>query len=178
MKPVIIIAVVVVCSVVAVLGILVLQEIGTIQEQLKQESLATKGIVELDNCMTILNEIGNYPFIDQTQNEMILKRHGDCIDNAIEKYGTDEIKEQYEENKSIQPTYVYEFQKPTMAELEEEKAELKKRKAEFIDACIELNYGHVDAMNRCIDSADIAVEFMCKKFAEESKEYEECMNPP
>jgi len=125
------------------------------QEEQQQKKLVQEGLDELSKCMQYQQQIELNPFIDQTQNQMMVKQYSDCIDNAIEKYATDEVKQKIEEMSSIQPSFQpneYEFQKPSIKELEE-------RKAEFIDVCRELFYGQIDKLNRCIDGADIAIKY-------------------
>jgi len=120
------------------------------QEEQQQKKLAQEGLDELNKCMQYQQQIELNPFIDQTQNQMMVKQYSDCIDNAIEKYGTEEVKQKIKEANTIQPSYQpneYEFDKPSVKEIEE-------RKAEYLNVCRELFYGQIDKLTRCIDGAD------------------------
>jgi len=123
------------------------------QEEQEQKKLAQEGLDELSKCMQIQQQLVLNPFIDQSQNQMIVKQYADCIDNVSEKYLTDEMRAEIDEMNSIQPTYEYEyeyeFNKPTVNEL-------KERKAEFIEVCSELFYCQIEKLNRCIANADLA----------------------
>ena len=123
------------------------------QEEQQQKKLAQEGLDELNKCMQYQQQIELNPFIDQTQNQMMVKQYSDCVDNAIEKYGTDEVKQKIKEANmpSYQPNE-YEFEKPSVKELEE-------RKAEIVQNCIDSLYGQVDAMNRCINTADMVAQY-------------------
>ena len=142
------------------------------QEEQQQKKFAQEGLDELNKCMQYQQQIELNPFIDQTQNQMMVKQYSDCVDNAIEKYGTDEVKQKIKEANmpSYQPNE-YEFEKPSVSELEE-------RTAKIIQSCQEMFFGQIDKLNRCIDNADIAVEYLCTKYDKYSLEYEECMNTP
>jgi hypothetical protein len=123
------------------------------QEEQQQKKFAQEGLDELNKCMQYQQQIELNPFIDQTQNQMMVKQYSDCVDNAIEKYGTDEVKQKIKEANmpSYQPNE-YEFEKPSVKELEE-------RKAEIVQNCIDSLYGQVDAMNRCINTADMVAQY-------------------
>ena len=123
------------------------------QEEEQQKKFAQEGLDELNKCMQYQQQIELNPFIDQTQNQMMVKQYSDCVDNAIEKYGTDEVKQKIKEANmpSYQPNE-YEFEKPSVKELEE-------RKAEIVQNCIDSLYGQVDAMNRCINTADMVAQY-------------------
>ena len=140
------------------------------QEEQQQKKLAQEGLDELNKCMQYQQQIELNPFIDQTQNQMMVKQYSDCVDNAIEKYGTDEVKQKIKEANmpSYQPNE-YEFEKPSVDELE-------KRTAKMIQVCQELFFGQIEELTRCIDNADVGVEYLCTKYDRYSLEYEECMD--
>ena len=147
MKPVIIIAIAIS---IAVAIILVMVVSIPYQEEQQQKKLAQEGLDELNKCMQYQQQIELNPFIDQTQNQMVVKQYSDCVNNAIEKYGTDEVKQKINEMNSVKPAYPpneYEFDKPSVDEL-------KEMKAEYLDVCRELFFGQIDKLTRCIDGAD------------------------
>lgn len=103
--------------------------------------------------MEIQQQLEINPFIDQTENQMIVNEYTDCVNDAIEKYGTDDVKQKIQQRESTQPSIQpneYEFQKPSVQEIEE-------KKAKYLETCRELFYGQIEELNRCINSVDWAV---------------------
>ncbi len=92
MKPIVIIAIAVVCSVVAVLGVLfVIQQIE-INEMNRQRILDGKLIL----CNSII--VSSNPFNMNSQNQAEIE-YEICFTNAINEYGNDEQKIQWELSK-------------------------------------------------------------------------------
>ena len=168
MKPVIIIAIAIS---IAVAIILVMIVSIPYQEEQEQKKLAQEGLEALEKCESIKLNWNPNPFAENgLANQQLVNDYENCVDNAIEKYGTDEVKQKIKEANmpSYQPNE-YEFEKPSVSELEE-------RTAKIIQSCQEMFFGQIDKLNRCIDNADIAVEYLCTKYDKYSLEYEECMD--
>ena len=151
MKPVIIIAIAIS---IAVAIILVMVVSIPYQEEQQQKKFAQEGLDALNKCESIKLDWNYNPFAENgLANQQLVNDYENCVDNAIEKYGTDEVKQKIKEANmpSYQPNE-YEFEKPSVKELEE-------RKAEIVQNCIDSLYGQVDAMNRCINTADMVAQY-------------------
>jgi hypothetical protein len=141
------------------------------QEEQEQKKLAQEGLEALEKCESIKLNWNPNPFAENgLANQQLVNDYTNCVENMIEKYGTDEVKQKIKEANmpSYQPNE-YEFEKPSVDELE-------KRTAKMIQVCQELFFGQIEELTRCIDNADVGVEYLCTKYDRYSLEYEECMD--
>jgi len=126
MKPLVIIALTVGFAIVVILAMVVAIPY---QEKAEEKKLAQQGLNELSKCEQISKQIVHNPFIDQSQNQMIVKLYEDCVEKVWDTYATDEDKQNRDE---LEQSY-----------------ENEKRRA--IQDCREEYIGQLDEMNRCID---------------------------
>jgi len=156
---------------VAIVIILVMVISIPYQEEQQQKKLAQEGLDALNKCESIKLDWNPNPFAENgLANQQLVNDYENCIDNTIEKYGSDEVKQKIKEANmpSYQPNE-YEFEKPSVDELE-------KRTAKMIQVCQEMFFGQIEELTRCIDNADVGVEYLCTKYDRYSLEYEECMD--
>ena len=100
------------------------------QEEQEQKKLAQEGLEALEKCESIKLNWNPNPFAENgLANQQLVNDYTNCVENMIEKYGTDEVKQKIKEANmpSYQPNE-YEFEKPSVDELE-------KRTAKIIQAC-------------------------------------------
>ena len=124
-----------------------------------------------EQCESIKLNLNPNPFAENgLANQQLVNDYTNCVENMIEKYGTDEVKQKIKEanTPSYQPNE-YEFEKPSVDELE-------KRTAKMIQVCQELFFGQIEELTRCIDGAGDGIEYLCTKYDRYSTEYEECMD--
>ena len=103
MKPVVIIGIAVACSVVAVLGVLFAIQQMEIDEMNRQRILDG----ELILCNSII--VGSNPFNLDSQNRAEIEWEN-CFTNAINEYGNDEQKIQWELSKEQKEVELQKFQ--------------------------------------------------------------------
>ena len=136
MKPIVIIAIAVVCSVVAVLGVLfVIQQIE-INEMNRQRILDGKLIL----CNSII--VSSNPFNMNSQNQAEIE-YEICFTNAINEYGNDEQKIQWELSK-----------KQKEVELQKN----RKKLVEFENYCKEKWLGQLIEFRNCMETAQRIIQ--------------------
>jgi len=133
MKPIVIIAIAVG---IAIAVILVMIVAIPYQEKAEEMKLAQQGLNELSKCEQISKQIVHNPFIDQSQNQMIVKMYEDCVEKVWDTYATDEDKQNRDE---LEQSY-------------------EDQRIRAIQDCREEFIGQLDEMNRCIDSMNELID--------------------
>ena len=114
---------------IAIAIILIMVVLMPYQEEQQQKKLAQIGLNELSKCEQISQQIVHNPFIDQSQNQMIVKQYEDCVEKVWDTYATDEDKQNRD---NLEQSY-------------------DEARASAIQDCREKHIGQLDEMNRCIE---------------------------